>query len=452
MSDGAVHEVDVVVLGLGPGGEHAAIKLARAGLDVVGIEERLVGGECPYFGCVPSKMMIAAADDLRAGWRIPDFAGSVEVRPDWAPVAARIREEATDDWDDKAAADRLAENGVTLVRGHGVITGPGRVEVDGTTYAARRGVVLNTGTAPAVPPVEGLDGTPYWTNHDAVALTELPASVVVLGGGPIGAELAQVFARFGTRVTVVEMADHLLPGDEPEAGEALEKVFADEGIQVLTGTAVEEVAYADGTFTLTVGDQQVSADKLLVASGRRTLVEGIGLDTVGATVEKGSVATDERMRAGEKLWAVGDITGKGAFTHVSMYQAAVAIRDLLDEDGPWADYRAVTRVTYTNPEVASVGLSEAKARERLPNVVVATGDLGARGWLAKEEGLVKVVADADRGILVGATAVGPCGGELIGLLALAVQAEIPVATLRESHYAYPTYYRAIETVVDDLDL
>ncbi|RYP86079.1 NAD(P)/FAD-dependent oxidoreductase [Nocardioides guangzhouensis] len=444
------HEVDVVVLGLGPGGEHAAIKLGRAGLDVVAVDERLVGGECPYFGCVPSKMMIAAARELDAARRVPEFGGTAEVHPDWGPVAARIRDEATDDWDDTAAVKRLEDAGATFVRGHGVLTGPGRVEVDGTTYAARRGVVLNTGTSPAVPPVDGLADTPYWTNRDAVRLTELPASLAVLGGGPIGAELAQVFSRFGVRVTVVEAADRLLPNDEPEAGEKLEAAFAAEGIQVLTGAAVSQVAYADGAFTLAVGDGEVTADKLLVATGRRTHVEGIGLGVVGATVERGVVATDERMRAGERLWAVGDITGKGAFTHVSMYQAAVAVRDVLGQDGPWADYRSVSRVTFTEPEVASAGMSEARAHDELPNVAVATGDLGSRGWIAKADGLVKVVADADRKILVGATVVGPTGGEVIGLLGLAIKQEVPVTELLELHYAYPTYYRAVEAALKGL--
>ncbi len=231
------------------------------------------------------------------------------------------------------------------------------------------------------------------------------------------------------RVTVVEGAPRLLPLEEPEAGEALEKAFAADGIQVLTGTGVDSVAYADGTFTVVVGEQELTADKLLVAAGRRTNLAGIGLETVGVDPEARVVETDERMRAGEKLWAVGDITGKGAYTHVSMYQAAVAIRDILGEDGPWADYRAVTRATFTAPEVGACGLSEEQAREQLSSVVTATGDLGARGWIAKEDGLVKLVADASRGVLVGATVVGPSGGELIGILATAIHAEIPVPTL-----------------------
>jgi pyruvate/2-oxoglutarate dehydrogenase complex dihydrolipoamide dehydrogenase (E3) component len=463
------HEVDVVVLGLGPGGEHAAIKLARAGLDVVGIEDRLVGGECPYFGCVPSKMMIAASDVIGSARRVPEHGGTSTVTPDWGPVAARIRDEATDDWDDKAAVERLEENGARFVRGRGVLSGPGRIEVGGDTYVARTGVVLNTGTAPAEPPIDGLAGTPFWTNRDAVRLTELPASLIVIGGGAIGAELAQVFVRFGVRVTLVEMADRLLPGDEPEAGRLLEEAFAADGMQVLTGVSVESVAYADGTFTVSLGDptadptadstadstteRELTADKLLLASGRTPNLAGIGLETVGLDPEAKTVETDERLRAGEKLWAVGDITGRGAFTHVSMYQAAVVVRDILGQDGPWADYRAVSRVTYTSPEVASVGLSESAARDQLDSVAVATvEDLGARGWIAKEKGLVKVVADASRGVLVGATVVGPAGGEILGLLAAAVHAEIPVSTLLGMHFAYPTFHRTIETVLGDLDL
>ena len=390
---------------------------------------------------------------IRSARRVPDLGGTSTVTPDWGPVAARIRDEATDDWDDKVAVERLEENGARFVRGRGVITGPGQVEVGGDTYVARKGVVVNTGTAPAAPPIDGLAETPYWTNRDAVRLTELPASLIVVGGGAIGAELAQVFAQFGVRVTVVEMADRLLPGDEPEAGKALEEAFAADGIQVLTGAEVSSVAYADGTFTVALADQEVTADKLLVAAGRTPNLAGIGLESLGLDADARVLETDERLRAGEKLWAVGDITGKGAFTHVSMYQAAVVVRDILGEDGPWADYRAVSRVTFTTPEVASVGLSEAQAREQLDAVEVATvEDLGARGWIAKEEGLIKLVADASRGVLVGATVVGPSGGEILGLLAAAVHAEIPVATLRTMHFAYPTYHRAIETALNALDL
>jgi pyruvate/2-oxoglutarate dehydrogenase complex dihydrolipoamide dehydrogenase (E3) component len=445
-------EVDVVVLGLGPGGEHVAIKLARAGLDVMGIEDRLVGGECPYYGCVPSKMMIAAAHAVAAARRVPEFGGTATVEPDWSEVARRVRDEATDDWDDTVAVKRLEDSGARFHRGRGVLDGPGRVRVDGTTYVARKGVVLNTGTRPAAPPIDGLEGTPYWTNRDAVTVTELPASMVVLGGGPIGCELAQVFARYGVDVTVVEVADRLVAVEEPEASAVLTKAFTDEGITVLTGATVDSVIHDDDGFTLRVDGKPVHAEKLLVAAGRHANLDFVGLDTVGLPDDLEVVETDERMRAGKLLWAIGDITGKGAFTHVSMYQAAVVVRDALGEDGPWADYRAVPRVTFTSPEVASVGLSEKAARDAGLDVAVSTGDLGARGWLAKEEGVIKLVADRQRGILVGGCVVAESGGEILSMLEAAVHAEIPVATLLSMHFAYPTYHRALEHALKELDL
>ena len=445
-------DVDVVVLGLGPGGEDAARRLAEAGLSVVGVERRLVGGECPYFGCVPSKMMIRAADALAEARRVAGLAGAAEVRPDWSVVATRVRDEATDDWDDTVAVERLDKAGVTVVKGAGRLDGPGRVVVGPETYDAARGVVLNTGTEPAVPPVEGLAGTPYWTNRDILRAEDLPASMIVLGGGAIGLELAQVSSRFGVEVTVVEAADRILAPEEPESSRLLEGVLTREGVRVLTGAAVSRVVHADGRFTLTVGDEQLSADRLLVAAGRRPNLADIGLETVGLDPAARSVEVDDRMRAGERLWAVGDITGKGAWTHMSMYQADIAVRDILGQDGPAADYRAVGRVTFTDPEVGSVGMTERQARDAGLSVAVATTDLASssRGWIARAEGLIKLVADTDRGILVGATSIGPSGGEVLSMLATAVHAEVPIATLRSMHYAYPTYHRAVQTALGEL--
>ncbi|MCZ4500789.1 MAG: NAD(P)/FAD-dependent oxidoreductase [Marmoricola sp.] len=443
-------ECDVVVLGLGPGGEHTALLLAGKGLDVVGIDERLVGGECPYFGCVPSKMMIAAAKTLHEARRVSELAGSADVRPDWAPVAARIRDEATDDWDDKVAVERLEASGATFVRGRGAITAPRQVTVHGTTYVARRGIVLNTGTAPSAPPIEGLAGTPYWTNREVVRLTELPASLTVIGGGPIGAELAQVFSTFGVRVTVVEVADRIIAVEEPEASEVLTKAFTDQGIEVVTGAKIQRVEHSGDAFTVVLDGREIASERLLVAAGRRNNLAGIGLEHVGLDPEARVLDPDDRMRVADGVWAVGDITGKGAFTHVSMYQGDVVVRDVMGVDGPWADYRAVARATFTTPEVGSVGLSEAAARKQGIDVVSATGDLGSRGWLAKEEGVVKLVADRARGVLVGGCVVGATGGEVIAMLATAIHAEIPIATLAEMHFAYPTYYRAVQPVLRDL--
>ncbi|WKN46816.1 NAD(P)/FAD-dependent oxidoreductase [Nocardioides sp. Arc9.136] len=455
------HEVDLVVIGLGPGGEALATGAAKAGLEVVAVDKHLVGGECPYYGCIPSKMMLRAADSLAEARRAGTLAGDVEVTASWAPVARRIREEATDDWDDTVAVRRLEDAGATVHHGIGRLDGARRVVVelrDGSTrvYTARRGVVLNPGTRPAQVPVPGLEGTPWWSNRDAVRATEAPASLVVVGGGPIGCELAQVFARFGTRVTLLQHNEHLLPHDEPEASAALERVLLDEGVRIVTGADVREVAYADGGFTVTVGEDRVTGDRLLVAAGRTPNLDGLGLETVGLDPGVRTVEVDERLRAADGLWVLGDVTGKGAYTHVSMYQSAIALRDLLEQDGPPASYHAVPHVTFTDPEVAGVGLTEQQARDA--GLRVATGstpmEQSSRGFVhgPGATGLVKVVADADRGVLVGATVVGPAGGEVLGALAVAVHAAVPVDVLRSMVYAYPTFHRAIESALADLGI
>src|SRR5579862_608366 len=357
---------DVIVIGMGPGGEHAAGVLAEAGLHVTGVEERLVGGECPYFGCIPSKMMIRAGNLLAETRRVPGMAGTSAVTPDWAPVALRIREEATDYWDDKVAADRFEGKGGHLVRGRGVITGPGSVTVFSASGSrvlqARRGIVINSGTAPAIPPVQGLAGTPYWTNREIVQAEQVPESMIVLGGGAIGCELAQAFSRFGTEVTVVEALPRLLSFEEPEAGDLIERVFTREGIKVCTSAPAERVSYREGCFSVHLGGAVLAASHLLVATGRRTDLAGVGVAAVGLDPSAQYVPTDGRMRAADGVWAIGDITGHGAFTHMSMYQADIVVRDILDQGGASADYRAVPRVTYTDPEIGSVGLSLAAAR------------------------------------------------------------------------------------------
>lgn len=456
-------EVDVVVIGLGVGGEETANRLAAAGLTVVGVEHNLVGGECPFWGCVPSKMMIRAANALAEARRVDHLAGRARVEPDWNTVARRIRDDATAGWTDNRAAERFTGNGGRLVRGTGRLVGPGLVRVGEELYRARVGVVLGTGTTPVIPPVPGLAGTPYWTNREAIELAELPGSLVILGGGAIGVELAQVFARFGVRVEIIEAGPRILALEEPESSERVTTALRADGVTVHTGAAAERVAH-DGTgFTVHLANgDDVRGERLLVATGRRAVLDRLGLDTVGLDPTARFVTTDDRMRAADGVWAVGDLTGHGAFTHVAMYQAGVAIDDILERAGTAprpdgarrADYRAVPRVTFTDPEVGAVGLTERQARDRGLTVRVGFTALSdsTRGWIhdVGGEGFIKLVADADRGILVGATSVGPVGGEVLSALAVAVHAEVPVRTLAGMIYAYPTFHRAIETAVRGL--
>ena len=447
--------VDVVVLGMGPGGEDVAERTAEAGLEVVGIEGRLVGGECPYWGCVPSKMMIRAADLLTEGRRIPGLAGSSTVTADWAPVATRIRTEATDDWDDRVAVERFEQKGGRFVRGWGRLDGPGRVVVDDRVFEARRAIVVNTGTKAFIPPVEGLATTPYWTNREAIETEEVPASLVVLGGGAIGAELGQVFARFGATVSVIEGTDRLLPPEEPEAGRLLADVFARQGIGVHTSASVTAVHHHDGRFEVeTDGGGTFAGERLLVATGRHVDLAAIGAASIGVSEQQRSLPVDDHLRVCDGVWAVGDITGHGAFTHVSMYQADIVVAQILERPVTPADYRAVPRVTFTDPEIGSVGLSEAAAREA--GIAVRTGSAlvsaSARGWIHKagNDGFLKLVEDVDRGVLVGATSAGPVGGEVLGLLTLAVHEAVPTERLRHMIYAYPTFHRGILDALSDL--
>ncbi len=455
----STHEFDVIVIGLGPGGEDLAGQLASSGLQVLGIESNLVGGECPYYGCIPSKMIIRAADLLQEGRRINTMAGTAVITPDYSIVADRIRDEATDDWNDQVAVDRFVGKGGTFVRGRGRLDGPGRVIVGDETYSARRGVVIATGTSPAIPPIPGLADAAPWTNRDVVKIRSLPASLIVLGGGAIGLELAQAFSRFGCAVTVVEALDRILAPEEPESSELVASVLRAEGIDVRTGSAASKVVRDGEGVLLTLADgSEIRAAEILVAAGRRPNVRGIGLDTVGLDeTARPTFTVDQRMRVNgvDGLWAIGDIAGKGAFTHMAMYQSGIAFDDITGAASPrLAQDHAVSRVTFTDPEVGSVGMTEVQARAAGLDVQVglANSATSSRGWLHGEgnEGLMKLIVDAKKGILVGASSVGPRGGDVLSMFNLAVHARVPIAELRSMIYAYPTFYRGALDALDNL--
>lgn len=449
-------EFDLIVIGMGVGGEEVAGRTAEAGLNVLAVEKKLVGGECPYWGCVPSKMMLRAGETLAEAARVTGLAGGSTISPDWAPVAQRIREQATDNWNDKVAVDRHEDKGSTVVKGDARFVGPREVEIDGDRYTASKGIVIATGTDPAIPPVEGLKDVSFWTNREAIESEDVPSSLIVLGGGPIGLELAQVYHRFGAKVTVVEMMDHLLPLDEPENGDELAAALKSEGIEVLTGVAAKKVS-RNGEVTVELDDgRSVSAAELLVATGRKVDLKGLNVGVAGLDEEARNVGVDEHMRAGDGIWAVGDATNHGGFTHLAVYQGRIAAADILGQEHEPADYRAVPRVTFTDPEVASVGLTEKSAREQGMKVKTATARTAhsARGWLhaaGAEHGVTKLVADADKGVLVGASTMGPAAGEVLGLLLVAIKEQIPVARLRELIFPYPTFVRGVEDALRSLE-
>jgi pyruvate/2-oxoglutarate dehydrogenase complex dihydrolipoamide dehydrogenase (E3) component len=350
--------------------------------------------------------------------------------------------------------DRFTGKGGHFVRGTARVTGPGRVEVGDQEFQATRGVVISTGTSAVIPPIDGLAGSPYWTNRDAVEAADLPESMIVLGGGAIGCELAQVFARFGVPVKVIEGSPRLLAMEEPESSEVVERVFAADGIEMRTGVHATKVTY-DGGFTVTLTDgSAVTGEKLLVATGRAARIRDLGLEHLGVDTSARFIKTDEWMRAGDKVWAVGDVTGNGVFTHMAFYEADIAVRDILSEGGAGADYRAKPRVTFTDPEIGAVGFTEKEARDAGLNVRVGYLPLTSttRGFIhgPGNEGFIKLIADHDRGVLVGGTTAGPAGGEMIGALSVAVHAEVPVSTLLSTIWAYPTFHRGLGEAVKQL--
>src|ERR1700736_943481 len=440
---------------MGVGGEEVANSLADKGLQVLGVESNLVGGECPYYGCIPTKMMIRADDMVAEGRRIPGFAGDSTVKPDWNPVARRIRDVATDNWDDRVAVERFERKGGHFVRGAGKLAGPGKVSVNGTTYEASRAIVISTGTSPAVPPIPGLDRIKYWTNREAVKVEQLPKSLVILGGGAIGVELSQAFARFGVKVKVIEGMGRVLALEEPEASAVLGEVLQRDGIELFLNATAKSVESRGPSMCVTLEDgREVMGDQLLVATGRRAHLSDIGLETVGLDPSARLLEPDDHLRVGERLWAIGDVTVSGGFTHMAIYHAGIAIDDILGKPGPGADYRAKPRVTFTDPEVGATGLTEEQAKKQ--GITVKTriqkASVTSRGWIhgPGNDGLIKVVEDADRGVLVGATTMGPRGGDLLGIFELAIKLQIPSDELRHLIYAYPTFYRGAGEAVRKL--
>jgi pyruvate/2-oxoglutarate dehydrogenase complex dihydrolipoamide dehydrogenase (E3) component len=455
VAEGSADQFEVICIGAGTVSEGVASELQGTGTSFAVIERELVGGECPYWGCIPSKTLLRSAEVLAEAARARELAASrVEWDVDFPKIAERTHYIARNE-DDTKATEALVEQGATIIRGEGRLTGPATVVVGDRTLTARRGIVIGTGTSPAIPPIEGLDRVAYWTNREATLTRKLPRSLLVLGSGPIGAELAQAFGRFGTEVHVIEALDRLIPGEEPEASAELAKSFEADGIGIHLSAKAVRVTEAEKGITLHLdGGGTLTGERLLVAVGRRPKLQGIDLGAAGiGTTEKGWIKVDDHtLLAAPGIWAGGDITGIGAFTHLSWYHGKVIGRQLKGERAV-ADHRAIPRVTFTDPEIASVGLSEANARRQLRDVRVVSADSGngTRGYInGPPGGVIKLVADMERNVLVGALVVGPRAGEMIAELTLAIRGEIPLTILEDTLHAFPTFSRDLDGLFPQL--
>jgi pyruvate/2-oxoglutarate dehydrogenase complex dihydrolipoamide dehydrogenase (E3) component len=453
-------EFDVVCLGGGVAGEAIAGGLRDSGLTLAVVERELVGGECPYWGCVPSKTLLRSSETLTEADRARHLAASrVEWAVDFPKVSKRVLWMARD-LDDSRPAAALEATGARLFRGEGRLSDHRTVEVKGEKLVARRALVIANGSTAVIPSIPGLDTVEYWTNRQAAIPKDLPATLGILGGGAIGIELGQAFARLGSKVTVIEAGPRFLGLEEPEAGAALRPHLEADGIALMLGdpcVAVEKasVGAAGGRPAVVVrlkSGESITADRLLVATGRRPNVEAWREAGLPQT-ERGWLKVDPAtLEARPGVFGAGDVTGLGGFTHLAYYHGQVVARRLRGLDAR-ADHTAVPRVTFTDPEIASVGLSEEAARARGLDVVVAVADPAetARGYIHDfRGGALKLVADRGRGVLVGATLVTPRAGEILGELVLAIKLATPLAALADVIHPFPAFNRVLGTSLEEL--
>lgn len=436
--------VDVVVLGAGSAGEVVSTTLAAAGRTVAVVEQLRVGGECPFVACMPSKSLLHSASRLHSGLVGDDPVAAYEA-------AVRRRDEVTDHRHDSNAAQDLTDSGVRLVRGHGQVTGPGVVSVDGQEIGWDH-LVVATGSVPLRPGIPGLDAVPTWTSDEALSSSLLPSSLVVMGGGAVGCELSQVFARFGVAVTLVDAGAQLLGPERPEVAALLADALRADGVDVRLSTSVESAEpVAGGGARLALSDgTSVDCARVLVAVGRRPAASGLGLESLGIQPnDHGALVVDDRCRVTgqERVWAIGDVTGIAPYTHTANYQARIASANILGTDQV-ADYRAIPRSVFTEPTVASVGRTSDD--EDLESASFDLGEVARTLSDSGPGGLLVVTADRARRVVVGASAIGARAEDWLGEAVLAIRAEVPLNVLTDVVHAFPGMSEAFEPVYREL--